>query len=69
MAIYIVNSPPYLDPSECNDTYASSLTYERDAEVIFWTAHTNSEQFRVLWQDLEVGRCDIASGSCELRVP
>jgi serine/threonine protein kinase len=69
MAIYIVESPPYLDPTECNNTYASVLNYERDAEVIFWTTRENSAQFRVLWQNVEAGRCEIASGACEARVP
>ncbi|MEW5940779.1 MAG: protein kinase [Chloroflexota bacterium] len=69
MAIYIVESPPYLDPTECNNTYASVLNYERDAEIIFWTRRENSAQFRVLWQNTEAGRCEIAAGTCEVRVP
>jgi len=64
MAIYIASSPPYLEPLECNKSYASALTYARDSNYVFWTTLENSAQFRVMWQNMETGRCDIAAGMC-----
>ena len=36
---------------------------------IFWTPKDNSTQFRILWKKNEIGRCEIATGRCEIRVP
>lgn len=69
MGIFIVNSPPYLEPVECGKMYISVLNYERDEESLFWTTQDNSHQFRVLWKDEEAGRCEIDAGACEVRVP
>ena len=69
MAIYIASSPPYLEPVECGKTYISILTYERTDASLFWTAQENSHQFKVLWENAEVGRCDIGADTCEVYVP
>jgi hypothetical protein len=69
MRIEILESPPYLQPPECVRGYLSTRTPVRGDAVIFWTPAEGSDQFRVLWNDLEVGRCDIAAGLCRVFLP
>lgn len=69
MRIEIKKSPVYLRPAECNDRYLASFSYENDVPEIFWTNSPESTQFRVLWEDEEIGRCEIAAGVCEVFIP
>jgi serine/threonine protein kinase len=75
MAIEILDSSPYLKPSECghNKKYLSLRTPVRDDATVFWTTQENSHQFRVLWResgkDTEVARCEINVGTCEVFLP
>jgi hypothetical protein len=69
MRIEILESPPYLQPLECVRGYLSTRTPVRGDPVIFWTPAEGSEQFRVLWNEAEVGRCDIAAGLCRVYLP
>ena len=69
MAIELYLSPPFLRPEECVLPYLSKLGPARDDDRIFWTARENSHEFRVLWQDEEVGRCQIDAGVCEFFIP
>lgn len=59
----------YLRPADCGSRYNIRTTPRDSYSYIFWTPQPNSEQFRVLWQGEEVGRCEIAAGRCELRLP
>jgi hypothetical protein len=70
MQIEIQNNPNnYLSPAVCKNYYLSRRSFKADSELIFWTPLANSTRFRVLWQDKEVGRCDISAGFCEVFVP
>lgn len=70
MQIEIQNNPNhYLNPAVCKNHYLSRRSLTAESELIFWTPLANSTQFRVLWQDQEVGRCEISAGFCEVFVP
>jgi hypothetical protein len=69
MRIEILDSPPYRQPPECFSGYLSTRTPLRSDPVIFWTAREGSQQFRVLWDEQEVGRCEIAAGLCRVYLP
>jgi len=64
------NSVPYLDPRECKRGYLNVIQFrDNDDEQIFWTVQENSPQFRVLWKDEEVARCEMDAGVCEVYIP
>lgn len=64
------NTVPYLDPRECKRGYLNVLQFRNaDDEQIFWTPLENSHQFRVLWKDEEIARCETDAGVCEVYVP
>jgi hypothetical protein len=63
------NRAPYLDPRECKRGYLNIIQIRDDDEQIFWTALENSPQFRVLWKDEEVARCEMEAGICEVYIP
>jgi hypothetical protein len=69
MAIELYLSPPFVRPADCIQPYLSKLGPARDDDRIFWTAQENSSEFRVLWQEKEIGRCQIGAGICEVFVP
>jgi hypothetical protein len=75
MALEILDSPPYLDPPDCDhdNLYLSLRTPTRDDPTVFWTTKEGSHQFRVLWreggQDEELARCEISAGLCEVFLP
>jgi len=66
MAIEIYLSQPFVRPSECRRPYLSILNPQRDDSRIFWTTLENSPEFRVLWQQEEIGRCQTGTGVCEV---
>ncbi len=63
------NTVPYLDPRECKRGYLNIIQIRDDDEQIFWTVLENSSQFRVLWKDEEVARCEMDAGVCEVYIP
>ena len=71
IALYEVQDPPYLVPSECILGFLS--TYQipsiENSTLIFWTAEEGSTQFRALWLGEEVARCEIQAGICDIYVP
>jgi hypothetical protein len=69
MAIELYLSPPFLRPSECRQPYLSKLGPLPDDDRVFWTLQPNSHEFRVLWQNEEIGRCQINASVCEVFVP
>jgi hypothetical protein len=70
MRIEIQNDPNnYLNPEVCKDYYLSTRSITRDSDLIFWTTQPGSNEFRVLWQGEEVGRCEIGAGFCEVFIP
>ncbi|MCQ3936736.1 MAG: hypothetical protein DPW18_06775 [Chloroflexi bacterium] len=71
ITIYGDQDPPYLNPSGCFGGIVSTIQprFDRPGELLFWTPKEGSSQFRVLWLDEEVARCDIASLQCEVFIP
>jgi hypothetical protein len=67
--IEIRDNPPFLRPMECNNLYKVKLTPYRSAEYIFWSASQGSLEFRVLWDNQEMARCQIAAGVCVFWLP
>ena len=67
--VEIRGSPSYLRPAQCNNRYNSTVTASRGGDFVFWTAQESSSQFRVLWNNQEVARCEIAAGVCEVFLP
>jgi serine/threonine protein kinase len=69
MRIEVLDAGPYLEPAECVRGYQSTRTPVPGDPMIFWTPQAGSGQFRVLWKDQEVGRCDSHAGLCRVFVP
>jgi serine/threonine protein kinase len=76
-------SYPYVEPRKCVilEAPGKGAPYLRDecplgqnAEIyatrgeLFWTPDASSDEFRVLWNNQEIGRCAIAQQRCELRI-
>jgi hypothetical protein len=60
---------PYLNPLECDKKILSSLSLVEDDGQIFWTPNDSSREFRMLWLDEEIARCQIEDGICDIYVP
>jgi len=75
MALEILDSPPHLDPPECDhdNLFLSWRSPTRDEPTVFWTTKEGSHQFRVLWReggnDEEIARCEIDAGTCDVFLP
>lgn len=71
ITIYGDQDPPYLNPAECSIGLMTTVQprFDRPGELLFWTPKEGSTQFRVLWLDEEIARCDIAVGVCEIYIP
>jgi hypothetical protein len=63
------NRKQHLDPPECANHYLVIRTPTGDEKDIFWTKDKDSREFRVLWNDQEVGRCKISEKTCEVYLP
>ncbi len=57
----------FLDPEACLQ-YNARVTNLTVSEQ-FWRSINNQTQFRVLWNNEEVGRCALDAGLCEVRIP
>jgi serine/threonine protein kinase len=68
MKAEIRGSQPYTPPSGCQG-YNATRTFKRDEAVVFWTMREGSSQFRVLWDEEEIARCEIAAGVCNVFLP
>jgi hypothetical protein len=58
----------WLRPTQCSE-YNATFVLEQDSEWIFWTARDNVTAFRVLWEEEEVGRCNVEVNQCEVFLP
>lgn len=58
-------------PTECAMGLLKTIQIPVDdtENLLFWTPKQGSRQFRVLWLDEEVARCDITAGRCEVFIP
>jgi serine/threonine protein kinase len=59
----------YLGPSNCDKRVLSNLRFPPQSAKIFWTPTDTSHEFRILWLDEEVARCEISAGTCDFYVP
>jgi serine/threonine protein kinase len=69
MVVQIIDYKSHLDPPECNNHHLVVRTPSLSDPSIFWTTQKGSEQFRVLWNNVEVGRCTIAAKLCDVYMP
>jgi serine/threonine protein kinase len=69
LVLEILNYTDHLSPKECKNHYLVIRTPTLDSGMIFWTKDKDSKEFRVLWNDEEVGRCKIAEDTCEVYLP
>jgi serine/threonine protein kinase len=69
--IYKYETPPYIDPIDCHGAFVSIVQPRKDEDraLLFWNPKEGSSQFRVLWLNEEIARCEISAGTCELYVP
>ncbi len=66
--VLIGQASSFLNPPECQ-SYNAEVWVERGMSLDFWTPREGSSQFRVLWNNEEIGRCEIAAGNCEIFIP
>ncbi len=64
----LLGDTPSLDPAQC-EQYNAEVWAERGMSLDFWSPQEGSTHFRVLWNDQEVARCEIAAGECEAFIP
>ncbi len=70
LILEIDHSPiPYLNPVECEKKGLSNLGLAPDSDKLFWTPSDNSLEFRILWLNEEIARCEIKTGTCDFYVP
>ena len=55
-------------PSQCG-SYNALVNEEVGNSTIFWLARAGVTHFRVLWNGVEVARCEIAARTCSGFVP
>ena len=69
--IYHDNNPPYIDPPDCHHGYISIVQprMDEDRELFFWNPKEGSTEFRILWGNEEIARCQISEGTCEIYIP
>lgn len=71
LVIEIINYEDHLDPRECHNRHVVTRTptLEEAEEYDFWIKQQGSKEFRVLWNGVEVARCEIDEGFCEIYLP
>lgn len=55
----------YLRPAACQNRQVIVRTPTLDQDFLFWRSGEDSQEFRVLWNGEEIGRCQIDAGTCE----
>jgi hypothetical protein len=69
MVLELVNYRDHLAPKDCKNKHQVWRSPNANDEFVFWTTQEGSTQFRVLWNDAEVGRCEIAAKYCDVYLP
>lgn len=69
MVMKFVELGEHLNPPACQDRLLVLHQPTMDRDYIFWTSREGSAYFRVLWREVEAGRCEIAAGYCEVYLP
>ncbi len=58
------------NPPECSNIYEAIRNALRpDHELVFWTDGRGAPQFIVLWEGVEIARCEVAAHYCEIYLP
>jgi len=68
LQIYPVANP-YLEPLGCEKRILTNLRFAPNSDKLFWTPNDTSQQFRVLWLEEEIARCEIDAGTCDFYIP
>ncbi|MDT8305961.1 MAG: serine/threonine-protein kinase [Anaerolineae bacterium] len=66
--LHLINREMTFVPGECGD-YNAFMTPEANEDITFWRAREGITHFAVFWDGVEVGRCEIAAGFCEVTIP
>lgn len=69
LVLEILNYTDHLEPAECKNRHLVMHYPPLNRDYLFWVEDGKSKEFRVLWDDQEVGRCKIKKGSCEVYLP
>lgn len=69
LVLEILNYTEHLEPEECNNRHLVMHYPPLNRDYLFWIEDNDSQEFRVLWEDQEVGRCKIKDGTCEVYLP
>lgn len=69
VVIELIDYAQHFAPPECNNRKVVQRTPFAADPGIFWTTQAGSTHFRVLWNEAEVGRCEIAAHRCDIYLP
>lgn len=70
VGLLIYQSPqPYSRPAECENKVLSTLILHKDSNEAFWLPDVSGDQFRILWLNNEIARCEVKEGLCDFYVP
>jgi len=69
VVIEVIDFLEHLSPQECHNRFIVIRTPNADDPAIFFTALEGSQEFRILWDGNEAGRCAIADHYCEVYLP
>lgn len=67
--IEIAQATGYVRPAECGNEYNVQAQAVNGDRTVFWTFTPDETQFRVVFDDEEVGRCEIRDGECTIYLP
>ena len=56
-------------PPSCEEINTTIESIEATNNVVFWLSQGEQSEFRVLWREGEIGRCNIASERCDIYLP
>jgi hypothetical protein len=72
VAIELLDQPQWTRPNNCvpsaGNAFNSLLTFMDIDQQIFWISQKGATQFAVLWEGVEVARCQIADGYCQTKL-
>jgi hypothetical protein len=69
LVMEVLDRSGFLNPPECRNLHLVIHKPPANRDYIFWTKEKGSKEFRVIWDDEEMGRCEIEAGYCEVRLP
>jgi serine/threonine protein kinase len=69
LVLEISNFRTHLDPKECKNRELVYRSTVQGSDMTFWTKDDDYKEFRVLWDNEEVGRCKINKKTCDVYLP